>query len=89
MTTVKEIEKILRQHFCVESIRIDDESALHKGHAQAQKQGGGHFTLYIVSNDFNGKSQLERHQMINRSLKDQFKDAIHALKIKAVSPREL
>ena len=45
-------------------IDIIDEGHLHVGHAGAKS--GGHFKLYIVNNEFNGRSMIERHKLIYR-----------------------
>ena len=68
-------------------IDIVDEGHLHVGHAGAKS--GGHFKLYIVSNEFNGRSMIERHKLIYRKLDSLMKTEVHALSIKAVSPEEL
>lgn len=71
-----------------ESLHIDDESALHAGHAGA-RSGGGHYVLTIVSPRFSGLLTLARHRMIYNSLGDLLPSRIHALSIKAYAPGEL
>jgi BolA protein len=66
---------------------IQDDSAQHVGHAG--NRGGGHFTLYIVSSQFCGKSQIIRHRSIYQTLADLMPDRIHALSIKASATDEL
>lgn len=66
---------------------IQDDSAQHAGHAG--NRGGGHFTLYIVSSQFCGKSQIIRHRSIYQTLADLMPDRIHALSIKASATDEL
>ena len=68
-------------------LEIVDESHKHIGHAGA-RQGGGHFRVNIVSASFNGKSLVERHQMVYASLSEAMQHDIHALSIKAVTPEE-
>ncbi len=70
-----------------EQIRIEDESAMHAGHAGAAS-GGGHFELEVVSQQFIGKSAIERHRMIFSALGDAMGTEIHALSIKAKTPAE-
>ena len=88
MNTIEKLEQILRQNFKVDYLEFIDESFKHTGHSEAKKSGGGHFELIIVSDDFTGKSLVERHRMVNQALKSEFKTAIHALSIKALTPEE-
>ncbi len=72
-----------------EQIEIVDDSHKHAGHEGA-RSGGGHFTLHIVSAQFDGKATLARHRMIYSALGEMMKqDNIHALNIKAYTPQEL
>jgi BolA family transcriptional regulator, general stress-responsive regulator len=66
------------------SLDIQDDSALHAGHAG--NTGGGHFTLKIVSSQFSQKSQIMRHRLIYQTLIDLMPEHIHALSILAISP---
>lgn len=70
------------------SIEIIDESQRHAGHAGA-RNGGGHYTLRIVSAQFGGKNTMERHRMIYFVLGGMMKREIHALHIKAHAPDEV
>ncbi len=70
-----------------EIIEIIDDSAAHAGHAGARK-GGGHFNVTIVSEAFNGKSLVQRHQLIYQALGNMMKNEIHALGINALTPSE-
>ena len=65
---------------------LNDESALHKGHSG--NTGGSHFNLNIVSDNFLGKSRMERHRMIYEALNGLFPNEIHALSIKASTEEE-
>ena len=65
-------------------LEIQDDSALHAGHAG--NTGGGHFTLKIVSSQFSQKSQIIRHRLIYQALTDLIPQQIHALSILAISP---
>lgn len=69
-------------------LEIEDQSHLHAGHAGA-REGGGHFAVLIVSQQFSGKSLLERHRMVYRALQNAMQTEIHALSIKAYAPGEL
>lgn len=69
-------------------LEIDDQSALHAGHAGA-RGGGGHFAVRIVSARFAGKSRVERHRMVYQALGNAMQSEIHALSIKSLTPDEL
>ena len=70
------------------SLDIVDESHKHVGHAGA-RSGGGHFDVTIVSEQFAGKSLIERHRLVYAALGDAMNTEIHALSIKAYTPEEL
>ena len=81
------IENRLREAFAPLKIEVRDDSRQHAGHAGA-KSGGGHFAVTIVSPRFQGKTAVQRHQMIYQSLGDLMKKEIHALSIQALTPDE-
>ena len=68
------------------SFILNDESELHRGHYG--NNGGSHFNILIVSENFSGKSRMERHRMIYEALGDLFPNTIHALSIKAITKEE-
>jgi BolA family transcriptional regulator, general stress-responsive regulator len=70
-----------------QSLELEDESALHAGHAGA-RDGGGHYRLRIVSPLFEGKSTVERHRMVYEALGPMMKREIHALALQAKAPGE-
>lgn len=67
-------------------LSIQDDSALHAGHAG--NQGGGHYTITIVSALFNGLSLIKRHRLIHETVADLMVKDIHALSINAKTPDE-
>lgn len=69
------------------TLRIEDESHLHAGHAGARE--GGHFKLHIVSAAFGGKSTVARHRLIYDAAGDLMRGRIHALSIQALSPEQV
>ena len=84
--TAQLIKQLLTEALSPESLEIIDNSAAHVGHAG--NQGGGHYHVTIVSPLFEGKSLVQRHQMIYRALGDLMKHKIHALGINALTPSE-
>ena len=49
---------------------------------------GHHFEAVIVNADFEGKSLIQRHQMVYGALGDKMKVEIHALSMKTLTPQE-
>lgn len=90
--SLQKIEEILKQEFQPLSLKVEDDSARHKGHAGAMqnggKAGGTHFKVEIVAEAFEGKSLLERHRAVKDALKDLFGSGMHALQLKTLSPSE-
>jgi BolA protein len=86
MTLVEEITSRL-QSLAPSSLQIEDESAMHAGHAG--NTGGGHFKLKITSSHFSEKSQIMRHRIIYQTLAELIPSKIHALSIHALAPDEL
>ena len=86
MTLAEEITSRLRSLEPTE-FYIEDESAMHAGHAG--NSGGGHFKLKMASSHFYEKSQIMRHRIIYQLLADLIPNRIHALSIQAVTPDEL
>jgi BolA protein len=82
------ITEKLRNAFAPVSLRVEDESDRHEGHAGHRPGGETHFRLYIVSEAFRGKSRLERHRMINTVLASELTGGVHALAIHAAAPDE-
>jgi BolA protein len=85
--TTELIRRALTEAFTPELLEIIDNSAAHAGHAGA-RSGGGHYHITIVAEAFDGKSLVQRHQLIYKALGDLMKQEIHALGINAISPSE-
>ncbi|MCQ8118883.1 BolA family protein [Methylomonas sp. MO1] len=84
--TADHIRQKLEEAFKPELIEIIDHSAAHAGHAG--NKGGGHFHVTLISTQFEGKSLVQRHQLVYQALGDMMKDEIHALGINALTPSE-
>jgi BolA family transcriptional regulator, general stress-responsive regulator len=88
MSVSQTITNRLSEAFSPESLKVQDESHLHEGHAGHRPGGETHFRVYIVSDAFKGKSRIERHRMINATLADELAGSVHALAIHAQAPGE-
>ncbi|AEF99679.1 BolA family protein [Methylomonas methanica] len=84
--TANTIKQKLQDALKPDLIEIIDHSAAHAGHAG--NKGGGHYNVTIVSEQFEGKSLVQRHQLIYQIMGDMMKDEIHALGINALTPTE-
>jgi BolA protein len=85
MTTKEKIERILRQTLAATEVVVEDESALHAGHAGAAA-GGGHYRVMVVSPLFEGKTPVARHRMVYDALAAEMQTAIHALALTTLTP---
>ncbi|MDD2737698.1 MAG: BolA family transcriptional regulator [Methylomonas lenta] len=85
--TATTIRQKLEEALKPDLIEIIDHSAAHAGHA-GNKKGGGHYNVTIVSPLFEGKSLVQRHQLIYQVMGDMMKEEIHALGINALTPSE-
>ncbi len=85
---IDHIRARLQETFAPQACQLDDESALHAGHAGAAS-GGGHFRLYIVSSQFEKQSRINRHRLVYDCLDDMMHKEIHALAITALAPSEI
>ena len=86
MRTADVMTRKLTEAFAPQSLKVEDESHLHAGHAGHRPEGQTHYRVYIVSDAFSGKSRIERHRMINAALAEELKGGVHALAIHAAAP---
>ncbi len=87
MNTAERIAATLRQALGAIEVIVEDESALHAGHAGAAS-GGGHFQVTVVSPQFEGKSLVARHRMVYEALANEMQHAIHALALTTLTPSQ-
>ena len=82
------IRERLLATFSPSECQVEDESALHAGHAGAAS-GGGHYRVRLISSAFEGKNRLIRHRLVYDCLADMMHKDIHALAITAIAPSEI
>ena len=68
-------------------VEVQDDSHLHVGHVGA-REGGGHFSVRIVTAQFDGLAPLARHRLVYAALDEMMQGPIHALAITALTPDE-
>jgi len=49
---------------------------------------GQHFQALVVSPAFEGKSRVQRHQLVYQALGDRMREEIHALSMQTMTPAE-
>lgn len=84
--TAEEIQKKLQESIPSELVQVQDDSGRHKRHKQSFGKGG-HYSLLIVSNEFEGMNLVERHRKIYGIL-NMGSVQIHALSISALTSKE-
>jgi len=70
-----------------ESIKSGIEARLATEHVEVVGDGQ-HFQALIVSPAFDGKSRIQRHQMVYAALGDRMREEIHALSMQTLTPAE-
>jgi BolA protein len=83
-----QIEQLLKQKLTASYVQVIDDSDRHKGHPGAAPSGNTHFSVLVVSDQFEGKSLAQRHRMIYGVLMNQIRQGLHALAIKAYTTKE-
>ncbi|KAI9442209.1 bola-like protein [Lactarius indigo] len=74
-------------------LTITNDSWQHRHHAAMRDQDGGngetHFSVRVVSEEFVGKTMMQRHRMIYAALSEQLKNGLHALTLNTKTEAEL
>lgn len=71
-----------------ESIQHNITQGLATDYLHVDGDDGTHFQAVIVSAAFEGKSRVQRHQMVYQTLGDRMREEIHALSMKTLTPQE-
>ena len=84
-----EIARRLRDALTPASLFIKNLTKQHKKHAESKKSGGGHYSLFVVSDLFSGLQSLQRERWIHSLLGDLLDSKkIHALEMKLKDSEE-
>lgn len=75
MTMQTRIEEKLANGLALQHLEVVNESSNHNVPPGSES----HFKLVVVAPDFEGKTLINRHRLINSILADELKDKIHAL----------
>lgn len=83
MTMDQIIRSKIEQSFAPQEMILLNESHMHAGPAQ-----NSHFNLTLVSECFEGKRPVARHQMIYKVLADELAGEVHAMVLHVFTPEE-
>lgn len=67
-----------------EHLEVHNESHMHTVPPGSES----HFRVLVVSSCFEGLSLLQRHRLVNNTLKDELSSRVHALAIQAKTPQQ-
>lgn len=81
-TVITQVEELLRQRFAPTVLEVEDESYLHRGHAEAG--AGKHLRVTIVSEQLASCSRIEAHRAVYEALGDLIPSAVHAVSLKVL-----
>lgn len=70
-----------------ESIKHNIENGMSTAYLSVNGDGR-HFEAVVVSEEFAGKSRVQRHQRVYQTLGDRMHQDVHALSIKTFTPQE-
>ncbi len=82
------IERKLTAGLAPLRLEIVDESHRHAGHAGHHPDGESHFSIEVVAHAFAGKSQVERHRLVNALLAEELAGRVHAMALRTLTPEE-
>jgi acid stress-induced BolA-like protein IbaG/YrbA len=70
-----------------ESVRQGIDDGLFCEHVEVAGDGQ-HFEALVVSPAFEGRSRVQRHQLVYAALGERMREEIHALSMRCLSPQE-
>ena len=88
MSVQQGMEEKLTRELTPQSLRLDNVSHHHAGHAGSPGTGNSHFELHLVSERFTGLSRVQRHKLVYGLLKDELAGPVHALQLTLLAPGE-
>lgn len=84
MIVQSEIESRLKTELAPTYLEVDNESHQHS----VPENSETHFRVVIVSEQFEGRRSVARHQLVYKVLADQLEGPVHALALHTYSPAE-
>ena len=83
-----EIENLILKNYEPEFFSVIDVSEQHRGHQNFRENSESHFEIIIVSEKFKNLNRIERHRMVNKSLREEFLSNLHSVIIKTYTLEE-
>ena len=71
-----------------EDIKQLIEAGIPGARAEVAGEDGTHFEACIVSDAFEGRTQVQRHQLVYRALGEKMGREIHALSMQTLTPQQ-
>ena len=82
------IEKIISESYDPYFYSVIDVSEQHRGHKNFKENIESHFEIIVVSDKFIDIKRIDRHRMVNYSLKNEFCSDLHSAIIKTYTIEE-
>ena len=82
------IENLILKNYEPEFFSVTDVSEQHRGHKNFREDIESHFEIIIVSEKFKNLNRIERHRMVNKSLREEFLLDLHSVIIKTYTIEE-
>ncbi|MFB9885233.1 BolA family protein [Balneatrix alpica] len=83
MSVQQRLTELLQQGFACQVLAIENESHMHSGPATES-----HFKVTLVSEAFNGKRLVARHQLVYQQVAELLNNPIHALALHLYTAEE-
>ena len=82
------IENLILKNYDPKLFYVKDVSEQHRGHQNFKEGVESHFEIIIVSEKFKNLNRIERHRMVNQSLREEFLSDLHSVIIKTYTTEE-
>ena len=82
------IENLILKNYEPQFYSVLDVSEQHRGHQNFKEDVESHFEIIIVSEKFKNLNRIERHRMVNQSLREEFLSDLHSVIIKTFTIEE-
>jgi BolA family transcriptional regulator, general stress-responsive regulator len=84
METRRRIQEKIDAAFAPAHLEVSDETGMHNVPPGSES----HFRLLIVSEAFENRSRVQRHQAVYRTLSQELAGPVHALGLQTLTPQE-
>ena len=82
------IENLILKNYEPLFFSVIDVSEQHRGHQNFIEGTESHFEITIISEKFTNLTRIERHRMVNRTLKEEFLSDLHSIILKTYTSEE-